>query len=513
MKNQGRTGEDPARPAFEDEPRSGNTRGAPRRRPPRAWGVPRGLRTRLVVAFLAVALLGTVTATALAYREASDALLKRAQDSAQDDLRARVDILAPDFGIPPDQRSLKRFAASVAAGLAERPLVVARYENLKAASDGPPDDPRITSDLRAAVRASGRMSAQRVTYRDEPYLAVGTPVTYEGGRTSRLEVFTVKPLRAEERDTEALLVSVRDGLLPVLAVTAALALLAARTVLRPVRDLGRATRRLAEGDLSTRVVPRGRDELASLARDFNTTADALEASVGELREQEAKARRFVADVSHELRTPLAAMTMMATVLDEDADRLPPDTAHAARTVSAETARLTRLVDDLMEMSRFDAGVARLRLTEADLAATVRSCLSLRAWTDRVEARLPDRLAALIDVRRVDVIVANLVGNALRHGAPPVTVTLTADAHTATLTVADHGPGLPPDALAQVFDRFYKADQARTRSEGSGLGTAIALENARLHGGTVDAANRPDGRPGAVFTLRLPLRATDRPEAP
>lgn len=104
-----------------------------------------------------------------------------------------------------------------------------------------------------------------------------------------------------------------------------------------------------------------------------------------------------------------------------------------------------------------------------------------------------------------MIVANLVGNALRHGAPPVTLTLATDpaGDWLTVEVADRGPGLPPETLAHVFDRFYKADSARTRSEGSGLGTAIALENARLHGGTIEASNAPDG--GAVFTLRLPWR--------
>ncbi|MEI5098782.1 histidine kinase dimerization/phospho-acceptor domain-containing protein [Streptomyces sp. PmtG] len=508
---------DSARPAFEDEARSANAverePGGSRTRfgKGRAWGAPRGLRTRLITTFALVALTATATATALAYREARTAVLTRTQEAVQQDLRTRLNTLAPDFDVPPDQRGLSAFAGSVSKGLTGAPLVVVRYEKLVAASEGPPDDPRITRELRAAVGASGRTRLQRVTHDGDPYLVVGTPVTYEGGRASRLEVFTVNSLRAEQRDTEALLTSVRDGLLPVLVLTALLALLAARTVLRPVRDLGRATRRLAEGDLTTRVEPRGRDELADLARDFNTTADALQETVAELRGQEEKARRFVADVSHELRTPLAAMTMVATVLDEDADRLPPDAARAARTVSAETARLTRLVDDLMEMSRFDAGVARLHLTEADLAATVRASLDLRGLTDRVELWLPAAAPALIDVRRVDVIVANLVGNALRHGAPPVTVALTTASGVAELTVADRGPGLPPDALTRVFDRFYKADAARARSEGSGLGTAIAWENARLHGGSIVAANRPEG-PGAHFTLRLPLR-TSAPRTP
>ncbi|MBL1097408.1 sensor histidine kinase [Streptomyces coffeae] len=463
-----------------------------------------GLRTRLVIAFVLVALISTVTATALAYRESRTAVLTRTQDAFQADFRDRVDSIAPDFDTPPDVRTLTTLADSVSSGLSGAPLVVARYHDLTASSDGLADRTRITPELRASVRSSGHTRFQRVEYRGEPYLVVGTPVTYDDGRVSGLEVFAVTSLRAEEEHTAALLDSVRGGLLPVLGLAALLALLAAGTVLRPVRELGRATRRLAEGDLDSRVEVKGRDELAGLAADFNTTADALQRSVNDLRDQEARARRFVADVSHELRTPLTAMTMVTTVLDEDAAHLPADAARAARTVSDETARLARLVEDLMEMSRFDSGAARLDAADTDLAQTIRGTLELRGWTDQVEACLPEGVRAVVDRRRVDVAVANLVGNALRHGEQPVTVTLSADTDRVTVQVTDRGPGLPPDTLAQVFDRFYKADSARTRSEGSGLGTAIALENARLHGGTIEAGNRPAKQGGgAVFTLRLP----------
>ncbi len=501
-----------------------------------------GLRTRLVVTFVLATLISAATATALAYRDARTAVLQRAQSAAVSDLRERATAVAADFDVPPDQRSLSRFAARVSEGIGSRP-VVARYQDLVAVSDARAETAgRITAELRAAVRAGEQAQFQRVAWRGEPYLVVGMPVRYADGdrRTSGLEVFAIADLRAERDDTAALLDSVRAGIVPVVVLAALLALLAAGTVLRPVRKLGRATRGLAAGDLGSRVAVRGHDELADLARTFNETADALQASDAELREQEAKARRFVADVSHELRTPLAAMTMVATVLEEDADQLPPDVARAARTVGAETARLSRLVEDLMEISRFDAKAAHLNAAETDLAETVRATLALRGWTDRVRTRLDEGVRAVVDRRRVDVIVANLVGNALRHGAPPVIVTLAtdgaADGEWVTLTVADHGPGLPPRARERVFDRFYKADAARTRGaadasgQGSGLGMAIALENARLHGGTIEVADAPDeaegvtgadgagvaagvgrgagvgGPPcGAVFTLRLPLR--------
>jgi two-component system sensor histidine kinase MtrB len=235
--------------------------------------------------------------------------------------------------------------------------------------------------------------------------------------------------------------------------------------------------------------------------------------VGQLRRMEADARRFVADVSHELRTPLAAMTAVTDVLDEEAPQLGDDAGQAARLVSQETRKLTRLVEDLMEVSRFDAGAARLALDDIDVASAIGSTLRARGWLGRVEADLPAGVVARLDPRRLDVIVANLVGNALKHGAPPVQVRLWADHNWIDVRVMDSGPGLAPEVLPHVFDRFYKAEFARTRSEGSGLGLAIAWENARLHTsgglhGSLEATNRPEG--GAMFILRLPRVVGEKP---
>jgi two-component system sensor histidine kinase MtrB len=122
--------------------------------------------------------------------------------------------------------------------------------------------------------------------------------------------------------------------------------------------------------------------------------------------------------------------------------------------------------------------------------------------ERVELVAQRHILLRLDRRRLDVIVANLVGNALRHGAPPVRVDIRADREQVWIEVTDHGPGLSEDVLPQVFDRFYKHDAARARTPGSGLGLAIALENARLHGGDLTAGNAAGA--GARFVLRLPL---------
>lgn len=295
------------------------------------------------------------------------------------------------------------------------------------------------------------------------------------------------------------------AVLSLLAVITGLAFAASRPVLLPVRRLARAAQRMAGGDLSVRIQPRGRDELAQLVTSFNGMASALEDKVGELERMEARARQFAGDVSHELRTPLTAMTAVTDILYEHPG-LAGDAATAARLVHQEVLHLNRLVEDLIEISRFDAGTAQLVTDDTDVAAVVGRCLRARGWTD-VSADVPAGLTVRLDRRRFDIILANLVGNALRHGALPVTVTagLQPDSQGGTrlvVDVRDHGDGLPPSAIPHLFDRFYKADTARARSEGSGLGLAIAWENARLHGGRIDAGNHSGG--GAIFTVSLPV---------
>jgi len=292
-----------------------------------------------------------------------------------------------------------------------------------------------------------------------------------------------------------------------LTVITGLAYAASQPVLQPVRRLARAAQRMSGGDLSVRIHPRGRDELAQLVTSFNEMASALEGKVGELEQMEARARQFAGDVSHELRTPLTAMTAVVGILHEHPG-LTGDAAAAARLVGQEVKHLNRLVEDLIEISRFDAGTAQLVTDETDVANAVSQCLRARGWST-VGTDVPAGLTARLDRRRFDVILANLVGNALRHGGPPVTVEagIQPDGPSGqqlAVEVRDHGPGLPPAAIPYIFDRFYKADTARARSEGSGLGLAIVWENARLHGGHIHAGNHPGG--GAVFTVSLPLNA-------
>jgi two-component system sensor histidine kinase MtrB len=299
--------------------------------------------------------------------------------------------------------------------------------------------------------------------------------------------------------------------------------LAARGLLTPLRRARRAVHRLEVGLLETRLPVAGSDEFADLAESFNRMAEALERTVADLRALEASQRRFVADVSHELRTPLTALTTAADVLEAHNAGLDETGQRAARLLVVESRRLAGLVADLMEISRLDAGVAVMAWEDVDLAALVEGAIRSRGWEARVQTRLAPGVVIAADPRRLDAVIGNLVGNAFEHGRPPVRVALSADDTTVRLRVADGGPGIAPEHLAGVFERFYKADPSRPRSAGSGLGLAIARENARLHGGDVTVANGAGsggsgsggsgsggsgsggGLTGAVFTVVLPRR--------
>ncbi|MFF4401108.1 sensor histidine kinase [Streptomyces sp. NPDC001480] len=474
----------------------------------------------MVVAFALVAALTATTTGALTFREARTGVLQQSQDAVITQLRGQVNRLAPTLSLPASEAALQRFAADVAAAEPSGTWrVLVTYHGLNATSVRGDRFEELTPVLRQAVNSRMATVFQRVDSGDHTALVVGMSVTFADRATaSGLHVFLTVPQTTEQAYVDALVTAVERAAVPALVLAVLLALLAARGVLRPVRALRSATRSIAEGRLDTRLAVNGSDELADLSHTFNETAAALEESVAELRDMEARARRFAADVSHELRTPLAAMSAVTDVLDEDATRLDPDTATAVRLISEETVKLARLVDDLMEISRFDAGAAVLHLDEIDLAESLRRTLAARAWTDLVDVRLPppDTLRGNVDPRRLDVVVANLVGNALRHGARPVQLRLSEGGepgagHLAVIEVLDSGPGIPQSVLPHVFERFYKSDAARTRTEGSGLGLAITAENVRVHGGTVRAGNRPEG--GAVFTVELPLRREDQSRPP
>lgn len=477
----------------------------------------RGLRPRLLTSFVLVAMASSLGTGALAFREARTGVLQQSQDSVINQFRTSVDAVAPSIPLAPDQSDLQFAVDQVLyANRSSGWRVMATYGGHRAYAPSAgfvelsPELLRSVRDRRAAV-------FQRMNVDGRPRLVVGMPVTYTSGegtepRLSGFVMYLEVPQTTEEGYVEAMVSGIERATLVALCLAVVLALLAASGVLRPVRALRRATRRMAAGHLDVRLDVTGSDELADLSQSFNETAAELERTVRELRRLEAQGRRFVADVSHELRTPLAAMSAVTDVLDLEGED-ESETGEALRLISEGTNRLSGLVNDLMEISRFDAGAAELNRDEIDLAESLRHTIASRWRPGQVETRLPGPgvLRARVDPRRLDVVTANLIGNALRHGEPPVRLTMEVrEDETGTvwavIQVTDNGPGIADEAMPHIFERFYKASSSRARSESSGLGLAITAENVRLHGGRIRAANLPRG--GAVFTVELPLHRED-----
>lgn len=282
-----------------------------------------------------------------------------------------------------------------------------------------------------------------------------------------------------------------------------LALLFSYTLARPVGELTQAAAKMASGDLSQRVQPRGGAELATLGSAFNTMAESLQKA-------EQNRRAMTADIAHELRTPIAIQRAHLEALE---DGIYPLTVENLRPVLEQTGLLTRLVEDLRTLALADAGELRLERAPTDLPALVRRVVNRFApeaeshgvKLSHTEAGDHSLHAVNLDSGRVEQILNNLISNGLRYtpegGA--LRVELTCADSFAVLEVSDTGPGIPPDALPHLFERFYRADQSRSREGGgTGLGLAIAQQLALAHGGDLSAANRPEG--GARFVLRLPL---------
>ncbi|MFI6085945.1 ATP-binding protein [Streptomyces sp. NPDC051217] len=469
------------------------------------------LRLRLVVVFGAVALTAAVSASGIAYWLNRESVLSRTQTAALKEFKQEMRDKAAQLPLKPTQPELEYTAQQMAnssAGFSVL-LIGERAEDKPVA--GVSDQDAFTLDdvpksLQTAVNdrqkvTSGNKSPyhifwQRTQRGQTPYLVGGTRIV-GGGPTG----YVFLSLEQEREDLNALAWSLAIATGLALVGSALLAQAAATTVLKPVQRLGDAARQLGEGKLDTRLRVSGTDELADLSRTFNNAAASLQKKIDDMSAREESSRRFVADMSHELRTPLTALTAVTEVLEDEADTLDPMIAPAVTLVVSETRRLNDLVENLMEVTRFDAGTARLVLDDVDVADQVTACIDARAWLDAVELDAERGMMARLDPRRLDVILANLIGNALKHGGSPVRVSVRTVGRELVIEVRDNGPGIPQDVLPHVFDRFYKASASRPRSEGSGLGLSIAMENAHIHGGDITAANAPDG--GAVFVLRLP----------
>ncbi|MEU4380377.1 MtrAB system histidine kinase MtrB [Micromonospora echinofusca] len=375
--------------------------------------------------------------------------------------------------------------------------------------------PLISPELRETV-AGGKVASQirtgRLGEERTKYLVYGSPVPTRFGQ---VELYYLVPLArqdataAEVRDTVAATGAALVLLLGLLAG------LVTRLVVTPVRVAARTAQRLSAGLLDQRMVVNGEDDLALLAASFNQMATNLQRQILRLEEMSRLQRRFTSDVSHELRTPLTTVRMAADLIFAERDEFDPAVARSAELLQAELDRFEELLTDLLEISRFDAGFAMLDSEPTDLVPVVhRVADRLAGLAERVgvaiELDVPSTpVIAEVDPRRVERVLRNLVGNAVEHGeAKPVLITLGTDDTAVAITVRDHGVGLKPGEEKLVFNRFWRADPSRARQTGgTGLGLSISLEDARLHGGWLEAWGAPGQ--GAQFRLTLPSRAGDR----
>ncbi|MYW75816.1 MtrAB system histidine kinase MtrB, partial [Pseudonocardia sp. SID8383] len=349
------------------------------------------------------------------------------------------------------------------------------------------------------------LNRQYTTVDGVPNLVIGQKIATAG---RELQFYLLFPLNGEQLTLGLVQSTLIVGGLVLLVLLAAIASLVTRQVVRPIRHAADVAERFAGGHLDERMAVRGEDEVARLAESYNEMAGSLAAQIAQLEEFGALQRRFTSDVSHELRTPLTTVRMAADVLYASRDELLPALRRSSELLVTELDRFEELLADLLEISRLDAGVAELGAERVDLSAVVRRAtdavrgIAADAGTDLV-LDLPAGELIEADPRRVERIVRNLVANAIDHGeGRAVEVTVAGDDAAVAVVVRDHGVGLRPGEADLVFNRFWRAEESRARrSGGTGLGLSISIEDARLHGGWLQAWGEPGN--GSAFRLTLP----------
>lgn len=412
-----------------------------------------------------------------------------------------------------------RVVDTIVAALGAQSGNPSQYDVLLLSSQGGPERgtnlvavSSLPIDLRARV---GMARQQAWTYtminyldgRSVPGVVVGAPLNVVGNPT--YELYYLFPLTAEAATLDLVRSTVLlTGLLLVVLV-GLVAMLVTRLVVRPVRSAALIAERFSEGDLDERMEVRGTDDLARLATAFNEMAASLQVQIVRLEDLSRLQQRFVSDVSHELRTPLTTIRMAADILHEARMEFDPASSRSAELLQTQLDRFEALLTDLLEISRYDAGVAVLEHEPMDVRVTARQIIDnlsplAVAKGSRVNLIIPESPCVVeADARRVHRVLSNLVANAIEHGeGRPIIVTAASNGECASITVRDFGVGLQQGEDQRVFDRFWRADPARARTTGgTGLGLAISLEDARLHGGELVAWGEPGL--GACFRLTLP----------
>jgi two-component system sensor histidine kinase MtrB len=371
----------------------------------------------------------------------------------------------------------------------------------------------IPPDLRAAVQDSGKEQFWASTEfpvgtGDRPGIAVGNKVTFNG---TVYELYLIYDLNTAQQTLNEIQNVLWAGGAALILMIGGIAWYVTRNVVSPVSHAAVVSEKLAAGQLQERMVVKGEDEVARLGASFNHMAASLQEQITQLATLSQMQQRFVSDVSHELRTPLTTVRMAAEVLYEARNDFDPINKRSAELLYNQVERFQSLLADLLEISRFDAGVAMLDAEATDIVQLISHVMEGAApvaeeYGSKMQLNAPEGSVVVeMDSRRIDRILRNLILNALEHGeGRAVNISVASKADAVAVTVRDHGIGMSPAEAARVFDRFWRADPARARTTGgSGLGLSIATEDTKLHNGWLQAWG--DTGVGSNFRLTLPLK--------
>lgn len=378
------------------------------------------------------------------------------------------------------------------------------------------DDSLISKELHDAMtEGQGTPYYQSVALDDDgttPGLIVGT--TVEVPRNGAYAFYVIYSLQAEQSTLESMQTTMLLGGIALAALIVLITWLVVHLVIGPVQLVADTSAKLASGSLDVRIPVHGDDALAKLARSFNDMADSISEQITKLATLSNVQQRFVSDVSHELRTPLTTIRLAGDVIYDRREDFDAVTARTTELLRAQIERFERLLADLLELSRFDAGAATLdteptnlvKLAEGEVQA-VEPLAAERGSELRVIAP-GGYFEADVDPRRIRRILQNFLGNAIDHGeGRPISVIVDSNQTTIAIVVRDHGMGIREDDLARVFDRFWRADPSRQRrTGGTGLGLAISRDDAALHAGVIDVWSAPGE--GSAFRLTLPRAVGD-----
>jgi two-component system sensor histidine kinase MtrB len=375
----------------------------------------------------------------------------------------------------------------------------------------------IPNSLRAKVQASVTPISQYtqmkyVEVQNIPGLAVGQKITIP--KAGEYEMYLVFSLVNEKETLDLISRSLLFAGILLLFLITLITWLVVRQVLKPVRNAAQIATEFTAGDFRKRMQVTSQDEISILGHAFNEMAESIEKQIARLENLSQVQQRFVSDVSHELRTPLTTLRMASEVINSSKTSFDPTVSRSAELLLAQLDRFERLLEDLLEISRFDAEVAQLEAVDFDIVALTKRCvedLALVAKQRKTVIYVNSKESTILlraDIRRIERILRNLLSNAIDHAEEiQINVNIQASENDVAVSVRDFGVGLDENSLLRVFDRFWRADPSRARTRGgTGLGLSIALEDARLHNGELEAWGRP-GR-GAHFVLTLPRKQNE-----